>query len=176
MKKCKVEVSKVREFLLKNGGFSDVDERNLQEDAELIREEKGCAVIQFHRQKSFDFRYVVPSEYVHEDMTGKTEVFSSGGGYWHSVKWIDQDHYYTICNEWDGTLMLFDAREDRENGCEYDETGFYGIIKETPLEDLMLGSQEELNIFWELHDALVKTLTDLGYPVDYFDVMRKEEE
>ena len=179
MNMVKVDVNKVREFLLRNGGFSDVDEMNLQEDAELIREECGCSVIQFHRQKEFDFKYTIPSAYVHADLSGRVETFSSGGGYWHTIKWhtikwADNDHYYAVCNEFDGSLMFFDARADRQEGCAYDEVGFYEILREWSCEELASDESlsDKLAIFWELHDALVKELTELGYEIDYFDVHR----
>lgn len=170
----KVDVSKVKSFLLANGGFSEVDERNLQDTAELIREESGCSVIQFHRQKDFDFKYVIPSGYVHEDLTGKLEGFSSGGGFWHSVLWLADGNYYAICNEWDSTLMKFDYSVDRENGCEHGECGFFECVQELSADELeSLPAEKE--IFWKLHNALVKELADYGYDVDYFDILSDEE-
>lgn len=155
MTKCKVNVEKVREFLLRNGGFSDVDAANLKPEAELIREEAGCAVVRFEGQKLFPY-YVIPSSFVKEDKVGKPEVFYTGGGIWLSAMWLDENRYAVTDNSgyMDG-FCIYDHREEDQD-TEFPCQNLVGekCLTETDGECKM--TDEDRYTFFRLHNALLR--------------------
>ena len=64
MRTVKVDIPAYKNFLLHNGGIGSIDEENFQEKAELISTDGQEALIQFHRQKHFDFQYYIPVRFI----------------------------------------------------------------------------------------------------------------
>ena len=60
----KVDTQAYEKYLLHHGGVGDIDRQNFQENAELICAGSTEAVVQFHRQKHFDFKYRVPIVFI----------------------------------------------------------------------------------------------------------------
>lgn len=155
MSKCKVDVDKVREFLLRNGGFSDVDAENIKTDAELIRTEAGCAVVRFDGQKLFPY-YVIPCEFVKEDKVGKPEAFYTGGGFWLSAMWLDENRYAVTDNDIGMSgFCIYDHRgedQDTEFPCQ-------NLVGERYLwetDEAYSMNDEDRYTFFRLHNALLR--------------------
>lgn len=155
MSKCKIDVSKVRDFLLRNGGFSDVDSENLKAEAELIRTEAGCAVVRFEGQKLFPY-YIIPSEYVKEDKTGKVEVFATGGGFWLSAMYLDENRYAVTDNDCVMSgFCIYDHRgEDQDTDFPCQNMVGERYLDERNNDYAM--TDEDRYIFFRLHNALLR--------------------
>lgn len=98
--------------------------------------------------------------YIEDGKKYVTQVFSSGGGFWHSARYLDENIYVMVNNEDDLELVYYDVREDiKEQGesviSDYGIFPCFGVVRSVRLEDM---TEDDLKIWKPLAEELHKRI------------------
>lgn len=81
------------------------------------------------------------------------DAFSTGGGYWCSVMYFDEDHYFCVCNEDEEIgLAVYDHREEDQDDGDFCLQGYERWISESEF------TEEERKAYNDLASALAEAM------------------